>query len=78
MPSTLTKTCFFFQHETLAVRMFERLVEKNDMEAEFRKYGLKQIDIKFIKEQIAGSPMTEEGACICICICVFKAMLIVK
>lgn len=58
--------------------MFEHLVEKNDMEAEFRKYGLKQIDIKFIKEQIAGSPMTEEGACIFICICVFKAMLIVK
>lgn len=52
--------------------MFEHLVDKNDMKAEFRKYGLKQIDIKFIKEQIAGSPMTEEGACIFICICVLK------
>lgn len=58
--------------------MFERLVEKNDMEAEFGKYGLNKIDIEFIKEQIAGSPKTEEGVCIFIFICVFKAMLIVK
>lgn len=48
-------------HETLAVRMFEHLVEQNEMKAEFEKYGLKKNDIDFIKEQIAGSPKTEDG-----------------
>lgn len=48
------------------------------MKEEFDKYNLTDTDIDFIKEQIAGSPKTEEGVCIFICICVFKAMLFVK
>lgn len=58
--------------------MFEHLVKKNKMKEEFDKYNLTDTDIDFIKEQIAGSPKTEEGVCIFIFICVFKAMLFVK
>eukprot|EP00105_Crassostrea_gigas_P027838 XP_011449309.1 PREDICTED: deoxynucleoside triphosphate triphosphohydrolase SAMHD1 [Crassostrea gigas] len=47
--------------EILAVRMFEHLVNKNKMKEEFDKYNLTVTDIDFIKEQIAGSPKTEEG-----------------
>lgn len=58
--------------------MFEHLVNKNKMKEEFDKYNLTDTDIDFIKEQIAGSPKTEEVVCIFIFICVFKAMLFVK
>ena len=34
--------------------MFEHLVKVNSLEDEFEKYGLKEKDIIFIKEQIAG------------------------
>lgn len=47
-------------HETLAVRMFDRLVEKNEMWAEFDRYFLTKEDIQFIKEQIAGPPETND------------------
>lgn len=55
---------FFFKHETLAVRMFDRLVEKNEMWAEFDRYFLTKEDIQFIKEQIAGPPDTNDDVCV--------------
>lgn len=46
--------CDFFQHEHASVKMFEYLVEVNDLELEFQRYGLFSVDLTFIKEQIAG------------------------
>ena len=34
--------------------MFEHLLEVNHLDSEFKKYGLSDIDVTFIKEQIAG------------------------
>lgn len=44
--------------------MFDRLVENNEMWAEFDRYFLTKEDIQFIKEQIAGPPDTNDDVCI--------------
>lgn len=43
-----------WKHEHASVKMFEYLVEVNDLELEFQRYGLFSVDLTFIKEQIAG------------------------
>ena len=47
------------QHEKDSVMMFEHLLEANDLREDFEKYGLGEIDIVFIKEQIAGPSQSE-------------------
>lgn len=42
----------FFQHEDLSLRMFEHLMDSNDLNSAFGQYGLTEIDRTFIKEQI--------------------------
>ena len=39
--------------------MFEYLLESNNLKAVFERYGLSDMDIKFIEEQIAG-PLESE------------------
>ena len=54
--TTETYNVYFLllQHEEASVKMFDYLVEKNDLIPEFEKYGLTEQDRMFIKEQIAG------------------------
>jgi len=42
------------QHEDASVHMFDHMVEANSLLYEFAKYGFKEEDLEFIKEQIAG------------------------
>ncbi|XP_062575883.1 deoxynucleoside triphosphate triphosphohydrolase SAMHD1-like [Saccostrea cucullata] len=42
------------KHEALSVKMFDHLVESNDLYSVFEKYGVTEQDRTFIKEQIAG------------------------
>ncbi|XP_061162756.1 deoxynucleoside triphosphate triphosphohydrolase SAMHD1-like [Saccostrea echinata] len=42
------------KHEDLSVKMFDHLVESNDLNSVFEKYGVTEQDRTFIKEQIAG------------------------
>lgn len=44
----------FEKHEDASVKMFDYLVEENNLEAEFKKYNLHERDRIFIKEQIRG------------------------
>ncbi len=44
----------FLQHEQASVMMFDHLIKVNDLEKDFKEYGLNEKDILFIKEQIAG------------------------
>ena len=48
-------TIFLFQHENASVKMFDYLIEQNDLRQCFDKYGLHEEDITFIKEQIDES-----------------------
>lgn len=41
--------------------MFNFLIEDNDLEQEFQKYGLDKEDINFIVEQIAGPKERTNG-----------------
>lgn len=43
-----------WEHEQASVDMFEHLVKKNKLEGEFTRYGLTDVDLIFIKEQIKG------------------------
>ncbi|CAC5395715.1 SAMHD1 [Mytilus coruscus] len=43
-----------WKHEEGSVMMFNYLIKKNDLEKEFKKYGLEERDMDFIVEQIAG------------------------
>lgn len=43
-----------WEHEQASVDMFDHLVKKNGLEADFAKYGLTDVDRIFIKEQIKG------------------------
>lgn len=45
-----------WKHEDASVMMFDYMVENNHLQEEFKKYGLTDVDMKFIKEQIAGPP----------------------
>lgn len=42
-----------------SVDMFDYLIEDNELEEEFHRYGLVGSDITFIKEQIAGPQESE-------------------
>ena len=39
--------------------MFDHLIEENNLRPEFEKYGLRENDIVFVKEQIAGPLQSE-------------------
>ncbi|XP_074644284.1 deoxynucleoside triphosphate triphosphohydrolase SAMHD1-like isoform X2 [Tubulanus polymorphus] len=43
-----------WKHEIASVKMFQYLLDDNELYDEFHRYGLTEKDIKFIKEQIAG------------------------
>ena len=45
---------FFVQHEDASVKMFDHMVTSNDLLYEFAKYHFEEIDLEFIREQIAG------------------------
>ena len=49
------------QHEQASVKMFEFLVESNNLWKEFEKYGLQKQDLIFIKELIAGPLVEPKG-----------------
>ncbi|CAC5371035.1 SAMHD1 [Mytilus coruscus] len=49
-----------WKHEVASVMMFEYLIEKHNLKREFKKYGLIDEDIEFIKEQIAGPKVNEK------------------
>ncbi|XP_040290956.1 deoxynucleoside triphosphate triphosphohydrolase SAMHD1-like [Bufo bufo] len=52
-----------FKHETASVKMFDHLIESNQLETIMKRYGLVlPEDLKFIKEQIAG-PLPPEDDC---------------
>ena len=48
----LNRMPFISQHEKASVEMLEFLLEENKLRDEFKKSGLTEIDIMFIKEQI--------------------------
>lgn len=54
---------YFFQHESLSVKMFNHLVEENKLDNEFKRYfGKNLVKDKhkiFITEMIEGPPETE-------------------
>lgn len=52
---------YFFQHESLSVKMFNHLVEENKLDEEFKFYFGKNLvkDKIFITEMIEGPPETE-------------------
>ena len=47
------------QHEHASVAMFDHLLEENGLRPEFERFGLMEVDVIFIKEQIAG-PLESE------------------
>uniref|UniRef100_A0A670JYW1 HD domain-containing protein n=1 Tax=Podarcis muralis TaxID=64176 RepID=A0A670JYW1_PODMU len=52
-----------WKHEDASVKMFEHLIDSNDLRPVLEYYGLKpDEDIDFIKEQIAGPIKTEESS----------------
>jgi len=42
------------QHEHASVAMFDHMVNSNNLLRTFKKYGFENVDLDFIKEQIAG------------------------
>ena len=48
------------QHEATSVQMFQHMVDENDLMPKFRAAGLTELDLTFIKEQIAG-PCPDTG-----------------
>uniref|UniRef100_A0A670JVL3 HD domain-containing protein n=1 Tax=Podarcis muralis TaxID=64176 RepID=A0A670JVL3_PODMU len=52
-----------WKHEDASVKMFEHLIDSNDLRPVLKYYGLKpDEDIDFIKEQIAGPIKTEKNS----------------
>uniref|UniRef100_A0A670JSF9 Deoxynucleoside triphosphate triphosphohydrolase SAMHD1 n=1 Tax=Podarcis muralis TaxID=64176 RepID=A0A670JSF9_PODMU len=52
-----------WKHEDASVKMFEHLIDSNDLRPVLKYYGLKpDEDIDFIKEQIAGPIKTEKSS----------------
>ncbi|XP_050399005.1 deoxynucleoside triphosphate triphosphohydrolase SAMHD1-like isoform X2 [Patella vulgata] len=49
-----------FTHEEASIKMFQHLIKENNLMADFEYYNLKQEDIDFIKELIAG-PSNEDN-----------------
>ncbi|VDI08708.1 uncharacterized protein MGAL_10B084197 [Mytilus galloprovincialis] len=43
-----------WKHEDASVKMFDYLIEENELRKEFERFGLTEQDITFVKEQIAG------------------------
>ncbi|XP_072014052.1 deoxynucleoside triphosphate triphosphohydrolase SAMHD1-like [Amphiura filiformis] len=43
-----------WKHEQASVKMFEYMIEANDLKEVFESFGLNETDLIFIKEQIAG------------------------
>ena len=54
----------FFQHEDLSLKMFDHLVQRNDLYSEFEKHGVTENDRDFIKEQIKGPLKHKSGVMI--------------
>ncbi|MPC94748.1 Deoxynucleoside triphosphate triphosphohydrolase SAMHD1 [Portunus trituberculatus] len=52
----LTSLKYLFQHENASIKMFDYLLETNNLIEEFDRYGLKDQDITFIKEMIYSVP----------------------
>lgn len=50
-------------HENASTKMFDYLLEANNLVEEFRKYGLKEQDITFIKEMIYSVPGNSSEWC---------------
>ncbi|KAI5625235.1 deoxynucleoside triphosphate triphosphohydrolase SAMHD1 isoform X1 [Silurus asotus] len=50
-----------WKHEDASVKMFEHLVEKNNLQPVMEKYGVFKKDLIFITEQIAGPKDKYEG-----------------
>lgn len=54
---------FFFQHESLSVKMFNYLVKKNNLDKEFKRYFgenlAKDKHKTFITEMMKGPPKTK-------------------
>ncbi|XP_066975151.1 deoxynucleoside triphosphate triphosphohydrolase SAMHD1 isoform X2 [Macrobrachium rosenbergii] len=48
-------------HESASLDMFDYLLDANNLHGEFQKYGLRDQDLKFIKELIGG-PKSTDGA----------------
>ena len=46
--------CFSPQHETSSIKMFDYLIDANNLMEEFLKYELDETDVTFIKELIIG------------------------
>ena len=42
------------QHEEASVKMFDYMIESNNLKDVFEDYGLNEQDLTFIKEQIKG------------------------
>lgn len=64
------------KHEQGSEMMIDHLIEVNNLRPEFKKHGLHENDIIFIKEQIAGIPEPEMcdqqssvSVSICVCVC---------
>lgn len=51
---TITVVLMYFQHEDASLKMFDHMIEENDLGSVFKNYKLEPRDIDFIKEQIAG------------------------
>lgn len=63
MPFSVTSSSiFFFQHESLSVKMFMHLLEQNNLNTHLMDYFHEDLnrDIMFIKELIEG-PLKDEA-----------------
>ncbi|XP_078336253.1 deoxynucleoside triphosphate triphosphohydrolase SAMHD1-like [Crassostrea virginica] len=49
------------KHEDLSLKMFDHLVQRNDLYSEFEKHGVTENDRDFIKEQIKGPLKHKSG-----------------
>lgn len=49
-----------WKHEDASVAMFDHLIQVNDLQSTFDQYGITDIDLVFVKEQIAGPIETEQ------------------
>jgi len=50
----------FSQHENASVKMFDHLVEVNNLQPFLERYDITEGDLTFVKEQIAGPVDTEQ------------------
>jgi len=48
------------QHENASVKMFDHLLEVNDLQPSLEEYDITEGDLTFVKEQIAGPMETEQ------------------